>query len=76
MILSARDLFGITDPQGSVTMLVLGHLGDWITFLQELREGELALRTRKSVREIIFDSSKNEPFFTIYNENETKIMSR
>lgn len=75
-ILSARDLFGITDPQDSVTILVRGHPGGLVTFPQELREGELALRTRKSVREIIFDSSKNEPFFTIYNENETKIMSR
>ena len=57
-------------------MQVLGHPVDLVTFTQELREVELALRTRKSLLEIIFDSSKNEPFFRIYNENETKIMSR
>jgi len=39
-ILSARDLFGITDTQNSVTMLVLGHPGDLATFPQELRERE------------------------------------
>jgi hypothetical protein len=38
-ILSARGLFGITDPQDSVTMLVLGDLEDFVTFPQELREG-------------------------------------
>ena len=74
-ILSARGLFGITDPQDSVTMLVLGDPEDFVTFPQELREGELDLRTPKFLREIIFDSPKNEPFFTIYNENETKIIS-
>ena len=57
-------------------MLVLGDPEDFVTFPQELREGELDLRTPKFLREIIFDSPKNEPFFTIYNENETKIMSR
>ena len=57
-------------------MLVLSHPGDLATFPQELRDGELVLRTCKSLREIICDSSKSEPFFTIYNENETKIMSR
>ena len=56
-ILSARDLFGITDPQDTVTMLVLVHPGDWVTFPQELKGGELALGTRKFLREIIFDSS-------------------
>ena len=75
-ILSARDLFGITECQDSVTMLLQVHPGDLVIFPQELREGELDPHTRKSLREIIFDSSKNEPFFTIYNENETKIMSR
>ena len=44
-ILSARGLFGITDPQDSVTILVLGDPGDLVTFPQELREGELDLRT-------------------------------
>ena len=75
-ILSARGLFGITDPQDSVTILVLGDPGDLVTFPQELREGGLAPHTRKSLSGIIFVSYNNEPFFTIYNENETKIMSR
>ena len=75
-ILSASNLFEITNPQASVTMLVPGHPGDLVTFPQELREGELTPNTSKFLREIIFNSSKNEPFFTIYNENETKIMSR
>ena len=64
-MLSSRDLFRITDTQEPVTMLVLGHPGDLATFMKELRDGELAPRTRKTLREIIFDSSKNEPFFTI-----------
>ena len=46
-------------------MVVLCHPGDLATFPQELRERELAPRTPKSLREIIFDSSKNDPFFTI-----------
>ena len=58
-ILSARGLFGITDPQDSVTILVLGDPGDLVTFPQELREGGLTPRTRKFLREIIFDGSKN-----------------
>jgi hypothetical protein len=64
-ILSGRDLFGITDTHDPVTILVLVHTGDLATFPQELREGELAPRIRKSLREYIFDSSKKEPFFTI-----------
>ena len=75
-ILSARNLFGITNPEDSVTMLVLVHLGDLVIFPQELREGELDPHTRKSLSGIIFVSYNNEPFFTIYNEKETKIMSK
>ena len=57
-------------------MLLLIHTGDLLIFPQELREGGLAPHTRKSLSGIIFVSYNNEPFFTIYKENETKIMSR
>ena len=75
-ILSAMNLFGIINPQASVTMLVLVHQGDLVIFPQELRERELAPHTSKSLIRFIFVSYNNEPFFTIYKENETKIMSR
>jgi|TARA_B110000914_G_scaffold50778_1_gene43611 hypothetical protein len=75
-ILSARYLFRIANHQNSVTMLLLIHTGDLLIFPQELREGGLAPHTRKSLSGIIFVSYNNEPFFTIYKENETKIMSR
>ena len=73
---SAQDNFEMTEAHEPVTIQVRGHLGELETFLKELREAELSQRTRKSLCEIIYGSYNKEPFFTIYNENETKIMSR
>jgi len=61
---SARELFGIPETHAPVTMLALGYQVDLEAIPEELRERELAPRTRKPLSEIVFSGSNNEPFFT------------
>lgn len=61
---SARELFGIPETHDPVTMLALGYQVDLEEIPEDLRERELAPRTRKPLGEFVFGGSNNVPFFT------------
>lgn len=50
----ARELFNIPDGYEPVAMMALGYLGDSETLPDQLRERELAPRTRKPLKEFVF----------------------
>lgn len=50
----AREVFAIPDGQEPVAMIVLGYPGDPGGLPEELRERELAPRSRKALRDFVF----------------------
>ncbi|HEY9707420.1 MAG TPA: nitroreductase family protein [Oculatellaceae cyanobacterium] len=53
----ARELFNIPSGYEPVTAIALGYLGDPQTLPEQLRERELAPRTRKPLAEFVFTGS-------------------
>ena len=60
---NARESFALPDTHDPVTMLALGYPGDPESLTENLREKELAPRTRKSLEEIVFGGKLGESFF-------------
>lgn len=60
---TARERFVVPDTHEPITMLALGHPGDPESLPDELRERELAPRTRKPLDEIAFGGSLGDPLF-------------
>lgn len=50
----ARELFAIPPEHEAVTMFALGYQGDPTSLPERQREGELAARTRRPLREFVF----------------------
>ncbi|MBC8259639.1 MAG: nitroreductase family protein [SAR324 cluster bacterium] len=59
----AREYFDLPETHDPVTMLVLGHPGEREAIPEELRERELAPRTRKTLDQIAFAGSLSKEFF-------------
>ena len=56
-----KDVFGIPSPYEPVTVTAIGYLADSSTLPDALREREEAPRTRKSLREIVFEGDWGKP---------------
>lgn len=53
----ARELFNIPEGYEPVAMMALGYLGDAVTLPEQLRERELAPRSRKPLETFVFTGS-------------------
>ena len=56
-----KDVFGIPSPYEPVTVTAIGYLADSSTLPKGLREREEAPRTRKSLKEIVFEGDWGKP---------------
>ncbi len=56
-----KEVFGVPGPYEPVTVTALGYLGDSSTLSGSLREREEAPRTRKPLREIVFEGDWGQP---------------
>lgn len=50
----ARELYAIPDGHEAVTGIAIGYLGDSTKLPEKLKERDLAMRTRKPLREFVF----------------------
>jgi len=57
----AREAFGIPAPYEPVTVTAVGYLADPSTLPEDLRARETAPRSRKSLREIVFEGDWGQP---------------
>ena len=56
-----KEVFGIPSPYEPVTVAAIGYLADSSTLSESLREREEAPRTRKPLREIVFEGGWGQP---------------
>ena len=56
----ARELYGIPEHSQALTALAIGYLGDPSTLPENLRERDLAPRTRKNLSEFVFEGRFGE----------------
>ena len=57
----ARELYAIPEHSLALTGLAIGYVGDAKMLPEPLRERELRLRSRKTLREFVFGAAYGEP---------------
>lgn len=58
----AREIYDIPDGSEAVTGMAIGYAGDPDSLPEEIRQRDLAPRTRKPQREFVFHATWREPF--------------
>jgi nitroreductase len=57
----AQELFGLPDDYEPMTIIAIGYLGEAEALPEDLRQRELAARTRKPLHEFVFASHWGQP---------------